>query len=67
MPKEDVVKTQKVASVRIHVERAICRVKSKFHLFDKNIPLTMFGSINQIWTICCLLTNFFGPLIFEDQ
>lgn len=67
MSRSDVVKTQKVASVRIHIERAIGRVKRRFHIFDRDIPLSMLGSINQIWAICCLLTNFFGPLIFEDK
>ncbi|XP_065199188.1 uncharacterized protein LOC135830965 [Sycon ciliatum] len=65
MPKEDVVKTQKIASVRIHVERAIGRVKSRSHIFDKDIPLVQFASISQVWTICCLLSNLSGPLIVE--
>lgn len=65
MPRPDVVKTQQIASVRIHVERAICCVKRKFHIFDRDIPLSLFGSINQIWTICCLLSNLSGPLIAE--
>ena len=60
---EDVVKTQKIAAVRIHVERAIGRVKTKFQIFDRDIPLEMFGCINQMWSVCCLLTNFLGPLI----
>ena len=53
----DVVKTQNIASVRIHVERAIGHVKRLFHLFDRDIPMSMEGIINQIWTICCLITN----------
>lgn len=67
MPKQDVVKTQKIASVRIHIERAIGRVKSRFHILDRDIPLSLFGTINQIWTICCMLTNFSGPLIAEER
>lgn len=67
MTAADVIKTQKIASVRIHVERAIGRVKSRFHIFDKDIPLTLLGSVNQMWAICCTLSNFFGPLIIENK
>ena len=58
---EEVQETQNIARVRIHVECAIRRIK-EYHLFDKVIPLNMAGSINQLWTVACLLTNFKGPL-----
>ena len=63
---KDVRKTQAIARIRIHVERAIGQVKRRFHIFDSAIPLTLAGSINQMWTVCCLLTNFSGPLIVES-
>lgn len=56
--------SKKIHNLRVHVERAIRRVK-EFHFFDKVIPLTMAGSINQIWTVACLITNFQGPLFYE--
>lgn len=59
--KEEVAKTHVVARLRIHIERAIRRVK-EYHIFDATIPLSLAGSINQMWTVCCLLTNFKGPL-----
>lgn len=39
MRKEDVAKTQQVARLRIHVERAIRRCK-EFHIFDEVISLS---------------------------
>lgn len=67
MPKEDVVKTQKIASVRIHVERAIGRVKGRFRVLDRDIPLTMMGVVNQVWATCCMLTNFLPPIILQPS
>ena len=62
MSKEEVYHTQQVASERIHIERAINKVKN-FHIFDSCFPLTMAGSVNQIWTVCALLTLFQRPII----
>ena len=59
---EQNIDNQAIANARVHVERAIRRVK-EFHFFDSPLPLNVAGSINQIWSICCLLTNFQGPLI----
>ena len=57
----EVAATQNIARVRIYVERAIRRVKEN-HLFDRVIQLSLAGSINQLWTVACLLKNFRGPL-----
>ena len=62
MPAQDVVETQQIAAERIHVERAINKIKN-FHIFDQIIPLSLAGSINQIWTVCGLLTLFQNPII----
>ena len=62
LTKAKVKESQTIASVRIHVERAISRIK-KFRIVRNEIPLTFHGSINQIWTACCLLCNFMPPLI----
>ena len=45
-----------ITACRVHVERAIRRVKEN-RILQGIIPLTMLGSINQILAVCCLLTN----------
>ena len=64
MSPEDVIKTQKIASLRIHVERAINKIKS-FHVWDRVIPLCMFRLVNQMWSVCAFLCNTHDPLITE--
>ena len=59
--KEEVEETQDIAKLRIHVERAIRRIK-EYHIFDSALPVAISGSSLQIWTVCCLLTLFRGPL-----
>ncbi|XP_041639267.1 uncharacterized protein LOC121507149 [Cheilinus undulatus] len=50
-------------AIRVHVERVIWRVK-EHKFFDTEIPLQLFGNINQLYTVACLLTNYEnGPLI----
>ena len=53
--------TRRIASVRIHVERAMERVKNYNILHD--IPNTMHNSIDQIFFVCAMLTNFLPPLV----
>ena len=54
--------TQQIASERIHFERMIQRLKS-FHIFDSEIPVSMFGLINQLVTVCAMLCNLQDPII----
>lgn len=61
MPAEDVVKTQNIASLRIHVERAIKKIKN-FHIWDGVLPLNLFGIVNQMWTVCAHLCNVQEPI-----
>lgn len=62
MTAEDVIKTQEIASVRVHVERAINKIKN-FHLWDSVVPLSLFGVVNQMWSVCAFLCNIQDPLI----
>ena len=61
----EVKESQAIASVRIHVERAIQRIK-RYRILRNEMPLTLHGSVNQIWTVCCMLCNFMPPLIQKD-
>lgn len=63
---EELVLSQQIAHERIHVERMIQRLKS-YHVFDRVIPLTMIGTLNQIITVCALLSNFQNPIIKEQS
>ncbi len=62
MPEADVCETREIASERVHVERAIRRVKT-YHILDRVIPLSMCDIANQIVTVCVLLKNFKPALI----
>lgn len=62
--RQEVEQTQVIAKLRIHIERHIRRVK-EYHLFDGVIPLSMVGTINQLWTVANMLTLFKGPLVKE--
>ena len=62
MTGEETIHTQEIANERIHIERAINKIKN-FHIFDRPIALSMWGSINQMWTVCALLTLFQNPII----
>ncbi|XP_064468566.1 uncharacterized protein LOC135380210 [Ornithodoros turicata] len=58
----EVKETEEIASLRIHVERRIQRVKS-FHIFDRPVPLSLGPIINEMWVVCVILTNFQSPLL----
>ena len=54
--------TMSIAAVRIHVERAIGRIKT-YHILDGTLPNTLSPYATQIATVCGLLTNFLPPLL----
>ena len=62
----EVKENQSIASVCIHVECAIQRVK-KFRVLKNEVPLSFHGSVNQIWPVCGMLRNFMSPLIEKDM
>ena len=62
MPASDVFLTRKIARLRVHVERAIGRVKD-FRILQNNLPASMWDSINELLYVGCRLTNFGPPLV----
>ena len=54
--------TRCIASVGIHVERAIEFIKN-YRVLQRVIPISIHEQLNQIWFICCMFTNFLCPLV----
>ena len=50
------MKTKKIAAVRIHVERAINRIK-EFSLVERVIPNSLWDTAEQIIHVCAYITN----------
>lgn len=61
----DVLLTKRIACRRVHVERAIARIKI-FKIVSRKVQLCFFKSIDQIWFVCSSLTNFMPPLIKKN-
>lgn len=59
---DEVQETVHIASVRIHVERAIGRIKN-YHILDGTLPLSLAHLADQIFFVCAYLTNFLPPLL----
>ena len=53
--------TRRIAFLRIHVERAMERIKN-FHVFDRTIPSSLTEVAEQMFFVCAVLTNFHPPL-----
>lgn len=63
---EDVEDRQSIASVRIHGERAISRIKL-YKIISNVVPLSLSGLLNQIWTMCGMLLLFQSPIINQES
>lgn len=53
---EEMAETYKVASVRIHVERMIQRVKN-FNIVNVRLPLELHDHIDRVMHVICILVN----------
>jgi len=63
LSEQEMLATQRIATLRIHVERAIERIKD-YHILDF-IPITLCknGLIDMIFFVRAMLTNFLPPLV----
>jgi hypothetical protein len=66
MSKSDAIFTKKIAKHRVHVERAIERIK-RFKILSGKFKLSLFTLVNQIWYVCAMLTIFFPPCIQDSN
>lgn len=62
LSENELIITRRIASLRIHVERAMERIKN-FHIFDRIIPVSLTDIADRIFYVCCVLTNFQQPLV----
>jgi len=62
MAANDVFLTKKIARLRVHVERAIGRVK-EYKILQSTLPASMWDSISNVIYVCCMLSNFEPPLV----
>ena len=58
----ETVKNQQIANERIHVERMIQCLKC-YHIFVWVLSINMLGPLNQIISVCALLSNFQEPIV----
>lgn len=56
MSEENMEETFQIASVRIHVERAIQRLKI-YRILKNTVPITMIPHMNNVFSVCAALVN----------
>ena len=63
MTGKDVQETKKIANARIHVERAIGRMKN-FAILKTVLPITLLPVADDIIVVCACICNLLPPLVF---
>ena len=56
---------KKIASLRIHVERYMERLKN-WHFFDRPVPITISTIASDVWVVVACLSNFLPPIIAQN-
>jgi len=57
----ELVETCRIASLRIHVERAMERIKN-YHIFDRILPASLSDVAEEMLFVCAVMCNFLPPL-----
>jgi len=60
---QQVILSKQISSARVHVERAIERIKH-FKILDF-VPSTLVSQSSKVFQVCCALTNLKNPLLKE--
>ncbi|XP_065282697.2 uncharacterized protein [Dermacentor albipictus] len=66
MSQEDMDMTYQIASVRIHVERVIRRLKT-YRILSNTVPLTLVPHMKKIAAVCAALVNMEPPIIKKQE
>ncbi|XP_037517989.2 uncharacterized protein LOC119394756 [Rhipicephalus sanguineus] len=66
LSKGDALRTQKIASARVHVERVIQRLKL-FKILTTRVPWGMIGQLDDIMVVVAGITNLSPPIIAEHR
>ena len=61
LDENEVVETRRIASLRVHVERAIERIKN-YHILDR-LPPSLCNQAGRLVRICTFLTTLLPPLL----
>uniref|UniRef100_A0A9J7X5L4 THAP-type domain-containing protein n=1 Tax=Cyprinus carpio carpio TaxID=630221 RepID=A0A9J7X5L4_CYPCA len=64
LSEEDTINTRRIANVRVHVERVICRLKN-FKILSQTVPINLTPKIDNILRICAALCNLRSNIISD--
>ena len=64
LSEQEILESESISAVRIHVERAIQRIKT-YHILDEELKLSMKHVAEQVFTVCAFLVNFQAPIKSE--